>query len=290
VLVILGWRAIEHDAPDPSGAHLDVAGALTITLGLLALVLGVTQSQRSGWLSPAMLGLLAASALLIAAFVAAERRQASPLIPRGLLRTPGLVRANAVGFALQGGYVGFQFVATLYYQRELGWSPLEAGLAFLLGGVMVVMLAPIFAKRTAGGGAWPLMTIGMALQVVSLLTFLRLDRASGLDLVLVQQALGGLGYAAVYAAAYVAAVGGAQERQEGVASALFIAATQIGSGVVLAVVASAFAAGDPRDLGSYRAGLVVAIAALALGTAVAATGLRRRQRAELRPATDAAGP
>lgn len=100
---------------------------------------------------------------------------------------------------------------------------------------------------------------------------------------LVQQAIGGLGYAAVDASAYIAAVGGAREREEGAASACFIAATQIGSGVVLAVVASAFAAGDSGGVGSYRAGIVVATAALALGAAVAATGLRGRQRVELEP-------
>jgi MFS family permease len=72
VLVILGWLAVERDAPDTSGAHLDVGGALTITLGLL--------------------------------------------------RTRGLVRANAVGFALQGGYVGFQFVGQHHGNR--GANPL----------------------------------------------------------------------------------------------------------------------------------------------------------------------
>lgn len=99
-------------------------------------------------------------------------------------------------FTLQGAYVGFQFIATLYYQRELGWSPLEAGLAFLLGGVLVTVLAPVFAKYAARRGPWPLMTLSMALQLLSLVTFLRLDGASGLELVLVQQAAGGVGYAA----------------------------------------------------------------------------------------------
>lgn len=119
------------------------------------------------------------------------------------------------------------------------------------------------------------------MQAISLLTFLRLDATSGVNLVLVQQVLGGLGYAAVYASVYVAAVAGVPEREGGVASALVIAATQIGSGVVLAAVASAFAAAHPGGLAPYRVGLAVATAVLGLGTAVAATGLRSRHRVEL---------
>ena len=278
LLVVLGRVVIERDAADRVGASSGVGGALTVTLGLLGLVFALTRSQRAGWLSPMVLGLLAASALLLVAFVALERRRPDPLVPVGLRRTPGLFRANAVAFLMQGSYVGFQFVATLYYQHELDWSPLQTGLAFLAGGLLVTVLAPAFARRAASHGPWPLATLGMALQAVSLVTFLRLDGASGLDLVLVQQVLGGVGYTAVYAAVYIAAVSGAREREEGVASALLIAATQIGSGVVLAVVASAFAASGRGGLDPYRAGLIVAIAVLALGTATAATGLRGRVR------------
>lgn len=275
-LVTVAWRVVPADpAAEARGEddRIDVAGAVSVTAGLMLVVFGVSRAESSGWIASATLLPLVAGLTCLACFVAVEQRQRSPLVPLRIFRKPGLARANGVAFLLQGGYVGFQFVATLYYQRELGWSPLEAGLAFLLGGVLVAALAPTTAKLVARHGAWTFMAAGMLLQIVSYVSFLRLDAAAGIELVLIQQAIGGFGYALVYPAANIAAVAEAGEREEGVASALFIAATQIGSGVVLAAVASAFAAAGPAGLSAYEAGVITTAVSVALGTLVAATGL-----------------
>ena len=72
---------------------------------------------------------------LFAAFVARERRAAAPLVRLGILRSGSLVRANLGAMSLFGGWVGFQFVVTLYLQQLRGWSALDTGLAIFPAGV-----------------------------------------------------------------------------------------------------------------------------------------------------------
>src|SRR5947209_13749267 len=88
------------------------------------------------------LGSFAAVAVILAAFVARERTAAEPLIRLGILRSGPLVRANLGAMSLFGGWVGFQFVLTLYLQQLRGWSALETGLAILPAGMLVTVASP----------------------------------------------------------------------------------------------------------------------------------------------------
>ena len=89
-----------------------------------------TRSSRrrtSGWASARTLGSFAGAATFLAAFVVREQRTPTPLVRLGILRSGALVRANLGAMALFGGWVGFQFIATLYMQQLRGWSALETG-------------------------------------------------------------------------------------------------------------------------------------------------------------------
>jgi MFS family permease len=118
--------------------RVDVIGAVLVTVGLLALVYGVSNASSAGWGDGETLLALAGSALLFAAFLAVEHVRREPLVPLGIFGRPELSQANAAAFLFQGSYVAFQFVATLYLQERLGWTPLETGLAFAPGGLELV--------------------------------------------------------------------------------------------------------------------------------------------------------
>ena len=105
-----------------------------MTSAMLLLVFTVVEAPSVGWASARTLGSFAAVAVILTTFVARERRAASPLIRLGILRSGSLVRANLAAMSLFGGWVGFQFVATLYMQQVRGWSPLETGLAIFPAG------------------------------------------------------------------------------------------------------------------------------------------------------------
>lgn len=264
---------------DAVRARPDLPGALTVTAGVLALVFAVSRAADSGWLAPLTIGPLVAGALLLAAFVLVERVTAAPLIPLSTLIRPQLAAANTC-MLFQGCYIGFQFVTTLYYQDRLGWSPWQAGFAFVIGGLIVGVAARWFAGLVGRRGAWPLGTVGLAIQAVSYLWFvLGLGHVDIYALLVVQQLLGGTGFAAAYPAMNITAVATASEDEQGLASGLFIAASQIGVGLMVGLTAAAFTYGSDAGLGSYRAGLWFVIAVTSAVTVLAArSALKYRER------------
>src|SRR3954451_848501 len=118
-------RYIARDRPylGPKRRY-DIPGALLLTAGMLLLVRTIVEAPNKGWGEPETLAGFVLAAGLLAAFVAVERRASQPLVRLGILRSAPLVRANLGAMCLFGAYVGFQFVATLYLQKALGWSAL----------------------------------------------------------------------------------------------------------------------------------------------------------------------
>jgi predicted MFS family arabinose efflux permease len=278
IVALAASRLVPTSAQRDRRDRVDLRGALTVTSAVLLVVYGVTGASTEGWTAPVTALSLAAALVLVAAFVLIERSTETPLIPLAIFRRLDVTHANLCALLFQGAYVAFQFVATLYYQDELGWSPFQAGLAFLWGGVIVVFASPRFAAVVTRTGAWPLVAVGMGLQAVSYLWFVVVFNAvDPVALVLVQQTLGGIGWAATYTALNIAAVSQADEHEQGLVSAMFIAAIQIGSGVVLAVVASVFAASSGAGFGAYRAGGWTVVAVSTATTVLATVGIVRNR-------------
>lgn len=253
--------------------RIDVVGAALVTGGAIALVYGISRAAAVGWTDIAVIGPLVAAAALLAVFILVERAHPTPLIPFAIFTRPQLVRANLC-ILMFGAYVGFQFVLTLYYQDELDWSPLQAGLAFLLGAALTGATARYAAVAVTKYGPWPVATLGLLTLGVGYLAWaLLIGHTSTMLILLVQQVLGGIGFAAAYTALNIAAVGGARQDEQGLASGLFNAASQIGAGIVLAAITTAFTAHADHGLGSYRAGLWTITAVSTAITLLAATGI-----------------
>ena len=131
LVVLVAAARLLGDQPVDRRPRLDVPGAATATAGLGALVLGITQIEQHGWTAPRTLVPIAVAVVLLAAFVAIQRRAPEPLMPLSLLRLPGLAAANGVMLVSGGGLFAIWFFLTLFMQRVLGWSPLQAGVGFL---------------------------------------------------------------------------------------------------------------------------------------------------------------
>jgi MFS family permease len=280
VLLAFSLRVVPGGTPQARSARrVDALGAAIITTALLAIVFGVSHASTSSWSDLTTIVSLVLGLVLLFGFIPFEAGRQTPLVPLEIFRRAGLARANINALFFQGLYVAFQFVATLYYQNVLGWTPLEAGLAFLLGGVIVLVAAPRFAARVARFGPWPLVTLGMVLQTLGYLWFTRFGHIDSIALVVVQQLLVGTGFAAVYPSLNIAAVRNARPEEQGLASGMFIAAVQIGSGIVLAVVASVFSSTAGSALRPYHAGLWTVVGIAAGATLLAASGLLAREPA-----------
>ncbi|MEV0282332.1 MFS transporter [Streptomyces sp. NPDC050610] len=279
LVIALAVATVPADRPrQGERGRVDVLGAVAVTGGVVALAYGVSHASTDGWTTPVTITTLAAAIVLLVLFVLIERAHKAPLVPLVIFTRPQLSRAN-ICMLFFGAYVGFQFVLTLYYQNTLGWSPLQAGLAFLLGGVLTATAARGGAATVTRYGAWPVATAGLLLLTVGYLGWaLLIGHLSPILLLLAQQLLGGIGFAGAYPALSIAAVGQAGESEQGLASGLFNTSSQIGAGLVIAITASALTLTGGSGLDSYRAGLWTLTIINALVTITAAMGIARYRR------------
>jgi EmrB/QacA subfamily drug resistance transporter len=128
------WQPVSH-------RRYDVPGAITVTGALVLAVYAISQAPTVGWTGTRTLGLLAAAAVLLIAFVMIEARTTAPLLPLRLFRLASLTGSNTVGFLLGASFYGYIFVGTLYMQQVLGYSAMTTGLAWLTVGMTGVVMA-----------------------------------------------------------------------------------------------------------------------------------------------------
>lgn len=253
--------------------HFDWAGALTITPGLLLFVFGITNAAAEGFAAFPTWGSLVASLALIILFILVEARHEDPMVPLSIFRRAKLRHANTIAALFQGVYVGFQFIATLYYQNVLGWSAFVTGFCFAFGGVCVMFLAPRFASIAQSRGTTGLMAFGVALQAASYIFWVfALGHIDPILLVALSQIPLGIGYAMTYPSVQVAALSDVDSDKSGLASGLLFAAFQIGGGVVLAAASAIFAAAPSFGWDPYFAGICFIAILAALVTLLAALG------------------
>src|SRR5919108_700199 len=239
-ILLLGPRLLPVDGParvDRRG--FDLAGAVTVTAGMLLLVRTVVEAPEEGWGAPATLVGLAVAVSLLGAFVAIERRAPEPLVRLGILRSGSLRRANLGAMAVFGAYVGFQFVATLYIQSLLGWSAVETALAFLPAGLLVAFGAPRIGPLADRYGTQRLIVVGAVAFVIGYALFLRIDETSPyVAVMLPSMLLIGVGFGLSFPSLNIQATAGGADREQGLASGLVSTPFQVGGAVVLAGVSA----------------------------------------------------
>ncbi|PPK94253.1 MFS transporter [Kineococcus xinjiangensis] len=275
--------------------QLDLLGATTVTAALLLLVHAVVEAPERGWSSPATWGALLAAAALGALFVRVELRHPQPLVRLGILRSRHLVHANVSGAVMFGGYVAFQFVATLYLQNSLGWSPLAMALGFLPAGLLVVASATRIDRVLARFGTLPLITAGMAAFTLGYALFLRVQPGAGYaSFLLPTMLLLGVGFALTFPAVNAQATAGVADSEQGLASGLVNTSIQVGGAVTLAAISAITSTAVAPVPGALLPGMVPAVAVVvalsALGTALGVAMLLQTRRAVAAPAAPEPAP
>jgi EmrB/QacA subfamily drug resistance transporter len=168
VAVLFGaLRTLPVDAARDVAARerLDVAGAVTVTAGLAAVVLGIVQSVEHGWGAAATLVPLGVGVVLLAAFVLIEDRVASaPLMPLSILRFPGLSVANIVMLLAGTAFFAIWFFISIYQQNVLGMSAIEAGLGFLPHTLAIVVASQVTQRWLTGYDPRAVISAGLLLS------------------------------------------------------------------------------------------------------------------------------
>jgi EmrB/QacA subfamily drug resistance transporter len=257
VTFALALRLIPESRDEHAHRSFDVAGAVSVTGGLMSLVYAIVKAETAGWGSATTIGFFVLSAILLASFVVIELRSKAPLVRLSIFRVRSLLTANVVMLLVASGVFAMFFFNTLYIQRVLGYGPLEAGLAILpfTAGVMLSAgLASQFAPRV---GVRPVAALGMLVSAIGMLLLVRLpvDGTYVAD-VLPSLIVTSLGMGAVFMPLTLIATTGLEDEDQGLASGLFNTSQQIGGALGLAILStlaaskttSAGGATDPEAL------------------------------------------
>jgi EmrB/QacA subfamily drug resistance transporter len=237
--VPLVLRYVDESRADGLAKHFDSAGAVTVTGSLMLLVYGLTQSTNEGWSSPRTLGVLAGSAVLMAAFLWIENRSRSPLVPLGFFRRRTPTGANLIGFGLGTMVFGMFFLLSLYMQQVLQFSAMETGVAYLAVALTAVAAAGIAQAGVTKVGVKPVLTAGMVLLGGGLAYFTQVSpTGSYVSDLLPGFLLVGVGLGFSFVPVSIAALAGVGPTDAGLASGLINTSQQVGGALGLAVLAT----------------------------------------------------
>jgi EmrB/QacA subfamily drug resistance transporter len=275
-----------------AGTRLDVGGAVTVTAALMLAVYAIVNGNQAGWESGQTLGLLGGSLALFGVFLWLETHVAAPLVPLGLFRLRNVAVANGVGVLWAAAMFAWFFLAALYLQLVLGYTPLQVGLSFLPANlIMGAFSLGLSAKIVMRYGFRLPLGIGLGLAAAGLALFVRapVDGSFLMD-VLPSMILLGFGAGLAFNPVLLAAMSDVDPAESGLASGVVNTAFMMGGALGLAALASIAssrtsslrASGDDALtalVGGYHAAFLVgalfAVAAAALGAVL----LRTRHQA-----------
>ncbi len=240
VLIPVAWRFIAESRGSLGHRHFDVAGAVSLTAGLVALVLGIVSIGQYGWGSAEVIGGIGAAIVLLALFVTIEQRWASaPLVPLSIFSSRTLTGANVVVGLMGATMFAMWFFLSLYLQQVLGLTPLQAGLAFLPMTGTLAIAATLAPRLVARFGGRATLTTGMLLIALGALLLTRISPSgSWAGDVLVPSVITALGMGLSFVPVTIAAVAGVPPERAGLASGLVNTSRQMGGALGLAVAAS----------------------------------------------------
>ncbi len=232
--------------------QVDLAGAVTVTGGLVLLVYGFTRAEEVGFGSYATLITLGLSATFIIVFLIVESRIANPLVPLDVFRSRNLIGASLVAWALTAATTSTAVLSTIYLQRILDYSAAFSGLAGLPFSLSVIAGAGIGSRLTSRIGARATMVSGLVSIAAGTLLLGGISAEQGLVYVMVNATLSGLGIGCASVASTATGTSALGGGEQGLASGLLNSSAQVGTALGLAALVTIAAArtdilagGDP---------------------------------------------
>jgi EmrB/QacA subfamily drug resistance transporter len=251
-------RLVDEGRLDTQGRrYFDVAGAITVTLGLVLLCYGIVRTDVHGWGSADVLVPMLAGLALLGVFVFIEGRLSKrPLMPLDVFKSRTLTGANVVVFFLGASMFAMWYFVSLYLQQVLGYSPLKAGFAFLPMPLAIMVGSTLAGRNTVRLGAGRILTVGMSLAALGMLLYARLPvDGTYLRDVLGPSLLVAFGLGLSFVPVTISAVTGVRPQQAGLASGLINTSRQVGGSLGLAILATV-ATERTQSLGADAAALV----------------------------------
>src|SRR5436190_15931318 len=293
---LLALRMISNEVGEEKPETSDVAGAVTVTGGLLVLVYAIVKAESYGWGSAKTLGLFAAAVGLLAAFVAIELRSRAPLIRLDIFRTRSLSTANGAMLLVASGLFAMFFFASLYTQQLRGYSPIKAGLAFVpftAGIVIGAGLAQQFIKRV---GVRTVTVTGLSIATVGMLLYTQLSlTGSYLGELFPAVMVTSIGMGLTFVPVTLLATTNVPGEDAGLASGLFNTSQQIGGALGLAILSTLAATRtsnhqslghDEALLSGYHLAFLTGAGLMAVAIVLLATLVRKQDVEQIQQAEE----
>ena len=279
--------------------HFDLAGAGSITGGLMLLVYAMTRAAQHGWATAESIVLLGASAGLIATFFVIESRSPAPLLPLRIFRLRTLSGSNVSGLLMGGAIFAQFFLLTLYMQEVLHYSALHTGLAYIALTLTIIVFSALAQALVTRIGVRLVLPAGLALSAVALVLYARLPvHGSYFSDLFPAFLISGLGLALAFVPMSIGALTGVRSSDAGVASGLINTTQQVGGAIGVAVVTTIattltahYVTAHPGTsplagaalVHGFQAAFYVLAAIAAVGAVLAAMLLESKPRAERGP-------
>ncbi len=240
LVVFLSLRLLPAAPGTARGQRIDLAGAATVTGALMLAIYAIVNGNQQGWTSGQTLGLLGGAVALLGLFLWIESHVRAPLVPLRLFRLRNFSTASVIGVLWAASMFAWFFLAALYLQFVLGYSPLQIGLAFLPSSlIMAVFSIGLSAKMVMRFGISRPLAIGLGLAAAGLALFIRLPvNGSFLVDVLPSMLLLGFGAGMAFNPVLLAAMNDVDQSEAGLASGIVNTAFMMGGALGLAVLAS----------------------------------------------------
>jgi MFS family permease len=217
--------------------NFDALGAVCVTASLLLLVFGLTQANQEGWTSAQTIGVLVASAVLMAAFLVIEARNRYALMPLSFFKRRTPTGANIVGLLLGTIVFSMFFLLSLYMQQVLGFSALKTGVGYLAVALTAVVASGVAQAMVTRIGVKPVLAAGMTFILAGLIWFAQIP-VDGSYLVNLFGGfmLIGIGLGFSFVPVSIAALAGVPPKEAGLASGLINTSQQIGGALGVAIL------------------------------------------------------
>jgi EmrB/QacA subfamily drug resistance transporter len=284
--VVAAFVFIDESRDTSKDQRPDIPGLITSALGLFSLSYALIEANQYGWTSTRILTAFAIAAVSLTAFVLLELRQRLPMLDLSLFRNRTFAGANGVMLLLGLAMFGVFFYVSLYVQQVLGYTPTQAGAAFLPWTLLIIVLAPQAGRLSDRIGPRPLVTGGMIVLTGSLVLFSQMGTNESFWGLLPAMILGGVGMSAAMAPVTAAAMSSVRPEKAGVGSAVLNSMRQVGGSLGIAIIGAIVAAGVKSSLSAghsrpdafmngFHHALETSAAIALVGALIAALTLRR---------------
>src|SRR5213082_157788 len=269
VIGLTPWLLRESRA-DLRHRNFDFAGAATITGGLMLLVYAMTRATQHGWVTAETIGLLAASAALVGAFVVIEFRSKAPLLPMRIFRLRTLTASNITGLLMGAAVFSQFFLLTLYMQQVLHYSALKTGVAYIALTLAIISFSAVSQMLVTRIGIRRVLTTWLLLSAAALVLYARLPvHGSYFSDLFPAFLISGVGLALAFVPISIGGLTGVRQADAGIASGLINTNQQIGGAIGVAAATTIATTFTSRWVDSHAGTTAFAGAALTHGFAIA---------------------